>query len=173
MPRQKVISSGKSENLSWKRSGPDSHSRHPTGVLSGDNAITLASVCELLTTELRSTGGRPARAETTLSRRISMTEKEAKALQTITALVRERGVGATPSQVAGILLNVAMTNVLASSSVSSPTRISSVTEFQNTVERVLAAAASAKHNLEQLRPVADELLRKMKAGRGVEDDYRE
>ena len=132
--------------------------------------ITVAAVCDVLQADLRSTGGRPARAEAIYSRRIPMTEKESASLGSITTMVRAQGVNATASQVAGVLLKVAMESVLTSAKVSPVKRGSSITELRATVERVLAAAASAKQNLEELRPVADELLRKMKSGKGIEND---
>jgi hypothetical protein len=45
-----------------------------------------------------------------------------------------------------------------------------IAQLEQTFDRILAAAASAKEELERLRPVSRELLEKMKAGRGIESD---
>lgn len=143
--------------------------------------FSLWTLRSRLMTDLVSTGGRPGRREAVSRKKIALTEREWKLLDEITNLVKSRGVNATPGQVAGLLLSQSMAEVLSRLDKVTPIRTidkdsaKNLTEceLEETVENILAAAASAEVHLEQLRPVALELLRRMQAGKGVEGDDKE
>ncbi len=132
-----------------------------------------------LLSELVSTGGRPSRRQAT-SRKVSMTESEWVALDQITSLLKHQGVTATPGQVAGLLLHQSLTEVLQRMEQITPSRELKTnpvtrltdTKLEETLENVLAAAASAEVQLEQLRPVALELLKRMREEKGEQDGDR-
>ena len=131
-----------------------------------------------LLSDVVSTGGRPGRKEAVTRKKIPMTETEWGLLDEITRVLNLRGVKATAGQVAGILLNQSMTEVLKRLDRVAPAknvRSASVQrlsdgELEEKVETILAAAASAEVHLQQLRPVALELLRRMAADEGEETD---
>jgi len=139
--------------------------------------FSLGAIRSRLLGELVSTGGRRGRKEAFSLKKIPLTEREWKILDEITALVKSRGVNATPGQVAGILLHQSMTEVLLrldrvtpserGGNTISPSKLTDG-ELEETLETILAAAASAEVYLEQLRPVAKELLRRMREGKGTE-----
>ncbi len=129
-----------------------------------------------LLSDLVSTGGRPGRKEAVARKKVPMTESEWALLDEITRVLNMRGVKASAGQVAGILLNQSMTEVLkrldrvAPKSGSDPRQQLSETELEEKVETILAAAASAQVHLQQLRPVALELLRRMSSNDDSEGD---
>ena len=134
---------------------------------------SLAGLKRQLSAELVSEGGRPRRAGATVTRRVPLTAAEARSLDSLTDKVRQGGLNVTPGQVAGVLLRERLEGVFGepSQSTSHPAMPGDVIEeLAQTFERILAAAASAKEELEMLRPVAEDLLKKMKAGRGIESD---
>ena len=131
-----------------------------------------------LLSDLVSTGGRPGRKEAVARKKIPMTESEWALLDEITRVLNMRGVKASAGQVAGILLNQSMTEVLkrldrvapeAAGGSNSGQRMSEA-ELEEKVETILAAAASAQVHLQQLRPVARELLRRMSAADSDDHD---
>lgn len=151
--------------------GPLEPVRH--GELRG-SPYSIAAIRGRLSTELASSGGRPARQRVVTIKKIPLTEAESVALKQITHAVRTHGVNATTGQVAGVLLHQSMSEVLAGTTPASPSSTSppahSLAELKRQLEEVVLAAANATEQLEHLRPVALELLEKMKAGRGVEDE---
>jgi hypothetical protein len=139
----------------------------------GGSPFSVLALRSRLLTELVSTGGRPGRREAT-ARKIPMTDAEWDALDEVTTLLKRDGVNATPGQVAGLLLHHSLTQVLRRLEAVTPlanrdssTKLTNA-DLEETLENVLAAAASAEVHLEQLRPVAMELLQRMKAGKGAE-----
>lgn len=140
--------------------------------------FSLGAIRSKLLGELVSTGGRRGRKQAFSRKKVPLTEREWRVLDEITSLVKSQGVNATPGQVAGVLLHQSMTEVLLRLDRVSPSREteraspSELTngELEETLETILAAAASAEVYLEQLRPVAKELLRRMRAGKGAEGD---
>ena len=133
---------------------------------------SLAGLKLQLSAELVSEGGRPRRAGATVTRRVPLTAAEARSLDSLTAEVRQSGLNVTSGQVAGVLLRERLDCVYGRTTPSAPQSgapVDAIAELEQTFERILAAAASAKEELEMLRPVAQELLEKMKAGRGIED----
>lgn len=155
-------------------------SAEATSVRSGQTGspFSLGAIRSKLLSELVSTGGRRGRKEAFSRKKIPMTEREWKILDEITSLIKSRGVNTTPGQVAGVLLHQSMTEVLLRLDRVSPSQETGTMppseltdgELEETVETILAAAASAEMYLEQLRPVAKELLRRMRAGKGAESD---
>jgi hypothetical protein len=135
----------------------------------GGSPFSFWALRSRLLSELVSTGGRPGRKEAVERKKIPMTESEWALLDEITRILNIRGVKATAGQVAGILLNQSMTEVLkrldrvapTKSAGAGPGRQLSDTELEEKVESILAAAASAESHLQELRPVALELLRRM------------
>jgi hypothetical protein len=128
-----------------------------------------------LSKELVSSGGRPARREVTSRKKIPLTESEWRLLDEVTQLVNSHGIKATPGQVAGILLNEAMAAVLSRLDQVDPSGKRSRSalsdhDLEETLENILAAAAHAEAHLDQLRPVALELLRRMREGKGSDDE---
>lgn len=144
----------------------------------GGSPFSLLTLRSRLLTELVSTGGRPGRKEAIVRKKIPLTETEWKILDQITDLLKGRGVNATSGQVAGILLHQSMTEVLERLEKVTPsrdvnansTKDLSEKQLEETVETIFAAAASAEAHLGQLRPVAMELLRRMRLGKGSESD---
>jgi hypothetical protein len=157
---------------------------HSLGATADDKAISrvgspfsLWALRSRLLSDLVSTGGRPGRKEAVARKKIPMTESEWALLDEITRVLNMRGVKASAGQVAGILLNQSMTEVLRRLDRVAPTtggsdsrQQLSETELEEKVETILAAAASAQVHLQQLRPVALELLRRMSSNDGSEDD---
>jgi hypothetical protein len=149
-----------------------------TASLSAGSPFSLWALRSRLLTDVISTGGRPARKEAVARKKIPMTEAEWALLDEITRVLNRRGGKATPGQVAGILLHQSMVEVLqrldkvapatAADSLSAKRLTNS--ELEERVDSILAAAASAEVHLEQLRPVALELLRRMRSGEGAEAD---
>jgi hypothetical protein len=138
--------------------------------------FSLWALRSRLMTDLISTGGRPGRKEA-VARKIPMTEAEWALLDEITRVVNRRGGKATPGQVAGILLHQSMTEVLRRLSQVAPTIVDARTakrltnnELEEKLDNILDAAASAEVHLEELRPIALELLRRMRSGQGAERD---
>jgi hypothetical protein len=140
--------------------------------------FSLWALRSRLLTDVISTGGRPGRKEAVARKKIPMTEAEWALLDEITRVLNRRGGKATPGQVAGILLHQSMTEVLQrldrvapAKSVDSPS-VQKLTdsELEEKVDSILAAAASAEVHLEQLRPVALELLRRMRNSEGADSD---
>jgi len=138
--------------------------------------FSLSALQSSLMTELVSTGGRPGR-QAVSRKKVPLTQSEWQRLDDIARLLRLRGVNATSGQVAGILLHHSINEVVHNIDQGKPTNIAPIsaaslsdTQLEETVEGILEAAASAEVHLEQLRPVALELLRRMRTGRGVEGD---
>jgi hypothetical protein len=131
--------------------------------------FSIWAVRSRLLSEIVSTGGRPARREASL-RKIPVTDAEWAALDGIATLLKEQGVNATPGQVAGVLLHHSLAEVLrrldsvtpSANSNAASAKIMTNADLEETLESVLAAAAKAEVHLEQLRPVALELLRQMR-----------
>ena len=150
----------------------------PQQRLAGGSPFSIASIRSRLFTELVSTGGRRGRRDAFARTKIPLTSEEWEALDEIAALIRGHGVNATAGQVAGVILHQSMTQLLLQrerereSSLKEKARAKDVSEadLEETLDTLLAAAASATDYLEQLRPVAKELLRRMKSGKGVESD---
>lgn len=150
----------------------------PEATTSADGGIAIEMLYARLVTGLVSSGGRPARSKTSVAARVSLTEYELRMLDEVTQLVRAKGVRTTRGQVAGILLHDAISEVLRSArsahQITGRTHHGHSNEpLEDKVERILAAAASAKKDLEDLRPIAEDLLSRMRAGRGLEDDADE
>lgn len=153
----------------------------PTLQAGHGSPFSLWTLRSRLMTDLVSTGGRPGRREAISRKKIPLTENEWRLLDEITALIKARGINATPGQVAGLLLSQSMAEVLLRLDRVTPLRpvdkasAKDLTdgELEETMEGILAAAASAEVHLEQLRPVALELLRRMQAGKGAEADDEE
>jgi len=141
----------------------------------GGSPYSIGAIRSRLASELTSTGGRPSRKEVAATRKIPLTKSEWNTLDEITQIIRSQGVSATPGQVAGVLLHQSMTEVVArlahvapvANAGASATR--SNNDLEEKVERILAAAASAEENLEQLKPIAQELLMRMRASKASAD----
>jgi hypothetical protein len=117
--------------------------------------------------ELMSTGGRPARKGATVVRRVPLTRAESLTLSQVTRLIRRQGVNATPGQVAAALLHQSLNEVgkaaekpRESAAARAPDDV-----LEQKLEQVLAAAASARRDLEELGPIAKDLLAKMRSRR--------
>jgi len=143
----------------------------------GGSPFAFWALRSRLLSDVVSTGGRPGRKEAVTRKKVPMTEAEWKLLDEITRILNMRGVKATAGQVAGILLNQSITEVLkrldrvapATRAGSGPARLSD-TELEERVESILAAAASAESHLQELRPVALELLRRMSHDQAESDE---
>ena len=141
------------------------------------SAFSVWALRSRLLSDIVSTGGRPGRREASL-RKIPLTDAEWAALDEVTQLLKHEGVSATPGQVAGLLLHQSLAEVLRrldrvtpSPSVDATSAKQMTTEdLEETLESVFAAAASAKVHLDELRPVALELLRRMRDSQGAESD---
>lgn len=121
--------------------------------------------------ELVSEGGRPRRAGTVVTRRVPMTKAEAHSLDSLTSDLRESGLTVTTGQVAGVLLRERLGSTYGAVSANEePDAGRVISQMEDVFDRIMAAAASAKEELEALKPVAKELLERMKAGRGIESD---
>jgi hypothetical protein len=139
----------------------------------GGSVFSVTALRMRLANDLVSRGGRPSRKEAVAVKKIPITAAEWRLLGEITKVIREDGVKATPSQVAGVLLHQSLSQVASRVELpkdSSDSEHLSTLEVEEKVEKILQAAASAKQQLEELRPVAQELLRRMKAGKGLESD---
>lgn len=137
--------------------------------------FSLWALRSRLLADVISTGGRPGRKEAVARKKIPMTEAEWALLDEITRLLNRRGGKSTPGQVAGILLHQSMTEVLQRLDRVKPADLPPAqkltnSELEEKVDSILAAAASAEVHLEELRPVALELLRRMRSGEGAEAD---
>jgi hypothetical protein len=140
--------------------------------------FSLWALRSRLLTDVISTGGRPGRKEAVARKKIPMTEAEWALLDEITRVLNRRGGKATPGQVAGILLHQSMTEVLQRLDRVAPMKATNSpaaqkltnSELEERVDSILAAAASAEVHLEELRPVALELLRRMRSCEGAEAD---
>ena len=145
--------------------------RFASGNATGSPFSMLALRSRLIS-DIVSTGGRPARREASL-RKIPVTDAEWTALDEVAGLLRQQGVKATPGQVAGLLVNQSLAEVLrrldsvlpASGSVGAPAPAVSNADLEETLENILATAAKAEVHLEELRPVALELLRRMRGAK--------
>lgn len=130
-----------------------------------------------LLSDIVSTGGRPARRDASL-RKIPVTDAEWAALDGIATLLKQKGITTTPGQVAGVLLHQSLAEVLRRLASVTPSVDSNAAsaggmtnaDLEETLESVLAAAAKAKVHLEELRPVAMELLRQMRDDDGAVGD---
>ena len=146
----------------------------PSRLKAHGSPYSVAALRQRLADELGSTGGRPTRREAAVAKRIPLTASEWNMLEEITRLVRLEGLGATPGQVAGVLLHQSMTEVMTRLSrlkTSVSTTVPSAPDLNVQLEEVLAAAASAGEQLAQLRPVAAELLQRIRRGEaGMEVD---
>jgi hypothetical protein len=143
----------------------------------GGSPFSFWALRSKLLSDVVSTGGRPGRKEAVARKKIPMTDAEWDLLDEITRILNMRGVKASAGQVAGILLNQSMTEVLKrldkvapAKDAASGSRQLSEAELEEKVESILAAAASAEVHLQQLRPVALELLRRMSGDAGAEVD---
>lgn len=147
---------------------------------SAGSPFSLAALRSRLLSDLVSTGGRPGRKEAVLRKKIALTETEWKILDQITELINSRGVNATSGQIAGVLLHQSITEVLhrlekvAPPSSVSATAISTISDqdLEETVDDILTAAASAEAHLGQLKPVALELLRRMRERKKAESNNK-
>lgn len=100
-----------------------------------------------------------------------MTEAEAHSLDSLTNDLRESGLAVTTGQVAGVLLRERLGATYGEASADDePDAGHVISQMEDIFDRMIAAAASAKEELEALKPVAKELLERMKAGRGIESD---
>ena len=141
--------------------------------------FSMWAIRSRLLSDLVSTGGRPGRRDASL-RKIAVTDAEWAALDEIAGLLRSEGVSATPGQVAGLLLHQSLAEVLrrldsVTPSVGSDSRMTkelSNVDLKETLENVLAAAAKAQVHLEELGPVAMELLRRMRDDKDEDGDDR-
>jgi hypothetical protein len=154
--------------------GADSDGKVPAR---GGSPFAFWALRSRLLSDVVSTGGRPGRKEAVTRKKVPMTEAEWKLLDEITRILNMRGVKATAGQVAGILLNQSITEVLKRLDRVAPmTRAGSgrarlsETELEEKVESILAAAASAESHLQELRPVALELLRRMSDDQAESDE---
>lgn len=135
--------------------------------LSSGSPYSIAAIRRQLAQELASTGGRPSRKEAVIARRITLTQSEWAALDSVTEAIREEGTRATAGQVAGVLLHQSLVAV---AEVNERLRVArsvvniSSSDFEQKVERILQAAAHAAKGLEELKPVAEELLTRMREG---------
>ena len=144
--------------------------REPGESAATGSPFSVLALRSRLLSDLVSTGGRPGRKEAVLRKKISLTETEWQILDQITELINGRGVNATSGQVAGVLLHQSITEVLQrlekvappSSGSSGLSATVSDQDLEETVDDILAAAASAEAHLGQLKPVALELLRRMR-----------
>ena len=144
----------------------------------GGSPFSLWALRSRLLTDVISTGGRPGRKEAVARKKIPMTEAEWALLDEITAVLNRRGGNATPGQVAGILLHQSMTEVLQRLDKVAPAKPTdspsaqklTKKQLEEKVDSIFSAAASAQEHLQELRPVALELLRRMKGGEGAETD---
>lgn len=139
---------------------------------SAERYPSLITLQRRLREELVSEGGRPRRDGAVVTRRVPLTSIEARALDAVTEEVRQGGVNVTSGQVAGYLLREKLDGMYGDlvSLKNGPEVRDPIAELTATFDQILAAAASAKEELEALRPVAKELLEKMKAGRGIESE---
>ena len=141
----------------------------------GGSAFSMLVLRSRMLSDIVSTGGRPGRREASL-RKIPLTDAEWAALDEVTELLKHEGVNATPGQVAGLLLHQSLAEVLRRLDRVTPspnldaTSVQPMTnaDLEETLESVIAAAASAKVHLDELRPVALELLRRMRDSPGSE-----
>ena len=132
---------------------------------------SLAVLRRQLQEELVSEGGRPRRAGTVVTRRVPMTEAEAHSLDSLTNDLRESGLAVTTGQVAGVLLRERLGATYGEASADDePDAGHVISQMEDVFDRIIAAATTAKEELEALKPVAKELLERMKAGRGIESD---
>jgi hypothetical protein len=130
-----------------------------------------------LLSDVVSTGGRPGRRNASL-RKIPVTDAEWGALDGVATLLKQKGIATTPGQVAGVLLHQSLAEVLRRLDSISPSADSkgasafviTNADLEETLESVLAAAAKAKVHLDELRPVAMELLRQMRDDNGAGSD---
>lgn len=136
--------------------------------------IAVAALGRRLATDLVSKGGRPSRKEAVTVKKIPVTAKESLILDELAELIRRDGrLKVTPAQVAAQLLHDSLRQfdrIEQRSGLDGSGRDRSVSEDEAMLEEILAAAASATRQLEQLRPVARELLKRMRAGKGIETD---
>lgn len=139
--------------------------------------FSLWALRSRLLSEVVSTGGRPARRAAAL-RKIPVTDAEWTALDGIVSLLKQEGVNATTGQVAGVLLHQSLAQVLrrlesvtpATTPAADASKVMTNADLEDTLETVLAAAAKAKVHLDELRPVALELLRQMRDEDEARDD---
>lgn len=134
---------------------------------SAGSPYSVAAIRRQLAQELASTGGRPSRKEAVVARRIPLTQSEWTALDAVTEAVRSEGTRATAGQVAGVLLHQSLRAVAEANErlrKSSNATSMSTNEFEERVERILEAAANAAAGLKELKPVAEELLTRMREG---------
>ncbi len=142
------------------------------GGVSGGSPFSVWALRSRLMSELVSTGGRPGRSDAS-PRKVSMTDAEWSALDKVTDLLKRQGVSATPGQVAGLLLHQSLAEVLKRLEDEAPAKTAesrssarrTVNSIEDTLDNVLAAVANAQVHLEQLRPVALELLKRMRKTR--------
>ena len=140
------------------------------------NRFSIHAVRKRLLEEIVSTGGRPARRDVSTRRKIPLTDTEWNALQNVATLLATDGIRTTAGQVAGVLVRQSIVQLF--SSMTSESELvkegdAIYASDESQVENILAAAASAGEHIERLRPVALELLRRMRQGRGVESDDQE
>ena len=135
--------------------------------------FSMWTIRSRLLSDIVSTGGRPARRGASL-RKIPVTDAEWATLDEIVGLLKHQGVNATPGQVAGLLLSQSLVETLRRLDSVSPSagpnqpaaNPLSDAELEETLETILTAAAKAEVHLEELRPVAFELLRRMRNEKG-------
>lgn len=130
----------------------------------------LCPLRQLLSESLASTGGRPGRSEPTERKKIPITKSDWAALTHVAQVMRNTGIKTTPGQVAGALLHQSLHQLEPPQQ-----RVElSPAELKAKADRLFAAAASAGISVQELEPVAVELLRRMSVhGHGLEQDVEE
>jgi hypothetical protein len=145
-----------------------------TTISAAKSPFSMWALRSRLLSDVVSTGGRPARRDASL-RKVPVTDAEWAALDEIAALLKQQGVNTTPGQVAGVLLHQSLAQVLrrldrltpATDSDAASVNVMTNADLEEMLESVLAAAANAELHLEELRPVALELLRQMRDDDGA------
>jgi hypothetical protein len=143
----------------------------------GKSPFSMWALRSRLLSDVVSTGGRPGRRDASL-RKIPVTDAEWVALDELATLLKQKGITTTPGQVAGVLLHQSLAEVLrrldsvspSADSDPPPANVMTNADLEETLETVLAAAAKAKVHLDELRPVALELLRQMRDDNGAVGD---
>ena len=124
----------------------------------------LLGLRTLLFEQLTTKGGRPSRENATTRKKISFSEVEWQRLSMISKLLREQGEKVAPGQIAGALVSQKLDELFAQSEnqpdCDDPT-LADWVELEEVLQ-VDDATASALTDLEDLKPVAQKLLRQMK-----------
>jgi hypothetical protein len=111
--------------------------------------VTFTAVIQSAAQSIKSKGGRPGRVEETLRKKVPLTENEWKDLEVVSHTFQQLGVSISTGQVASLLIGDALHKLL-------PT-----IEAVNNEMTKLQAAAKADSKPQELRPVADILMKKL------------